>query len=78
MRKRTLKRLTPEAREVARLANEAASLARRLKNLALRMNDQRVESNTPGIRHSIIKKGCMVVGCENKPLPGRVFCPEHK
>ena len=57
MLKKTMRRLTPEAREIAALANDAASVARRLKNLALRINDARVEATTPGARHV-----CNVVG----------------
>ena len=72
MLKKTMRRLTPEAREIAALANDAASVARRLKNLALRINDARVEATTPGARHV-----CNVVGCINRPLPGRVVCPAH-
>jgi len=38
MRKKTLRKMTPVAREVGVLANEATSLARRLRNLAHRLN----------------------------------------
>ncbi len=39
MRKRTLRRLTPEARKLARLTNELESVATRLKNLVATVQD---------------------------------------
>lgn len=41
MRKKTLRRLSPVARKVARLAGEAGSLERRLKNMVTEI--QRLE-----------------------------------
>jgi hypothetical protein len=39
MRKRTLRRLTPEARKLARLVNELESVATRLKNMVATVQD---------------------------------------
>lgn len=44
IRKKTLRRLNPDAKEVAKLANEAQSLARRLKNLAIKMHDGKINA----------------------------------
>jgi hypothetical protein len=39
MRKRTLRRLTPEARKLARLVNELESVATKLKNMVATVQD---------------------------------------
>jgi hypothetical protein len=44
MRKKTLRQMTPLAREIAKLSNEATSLARRMRNLAKRTNQENGES----------------------------------
>jgi len=40
MRSKTIRKMSLEAKEVAKLSNEALSLGRRLRNLAKRMNAQ--------------------------------------
>jgi hypothetical protein len=44
MRKKTIRRLPPNAKEVAKLANEVLSVGRRLRNLAIRMSMERYNS----------------------------------
>jgi len=48
MRKKTLRRLSPVARKVARLAGEANSLGRRLKNLVPEI--QRLEADSEALK----------------------------
>lgn len=48
MRKKTLRRLSPVARKVARLAGEADSLGRRLKNLVPEI--QRLELDSEALK----------------------------
>ena len=50
MRKKTLRRLSPEARKIARLAGEATSLGRRLKNMVVEI--QRLELDSQALRNS--------------------------
>ena len=50
MRKKTLRRLSPVARKVARLAGEADSLGRRLKNLVPEI--QRLELDAKALHNS--------------------------
>ena len=47
MRKKTLRKLPPTAREIAKLANEVMSAGRRLRNLAKRLNDQELTKRYP-------------------------------
>jgi len=47
MRKKTIRKLPPLAREVAKLSNDAASLARKLRNLCGRINDEPVRRRFP-------------------------------
>lgn len=39
MRKKTIRKMIPTAREIAKLSNTASSLARKLRNLSRRVND---------------------------------------
>ncbi len=50
MRKKTLRRLSPVARKVARLAGEADSIGRRLKNMVVEI--QRLEADSQALIHS--------------------------
>ena len=50
MRKRTLRRLSPAARKLARLAGEADSLGRRLKNLVTEI--QRLELDAAALANA--------------------------
>ena len=44
MRKKTIRKMIPVAREIAKLSNEATSLARRLRNLSHRVNADNSEA----------------------------------
>lgn len=78
MRKKTLRRLSPVARKVARLAGEADSIGRRLKNMVVEIGElEAARGALKTARQSIapLEMPDSQIHCPDCLADEKVFCP---